>query len=82
MQKIAAGSRQPAIRHHRMELLKFGFELLIDHQQRPECAPDVAIAAGDDSSIAASLGLEVIENPPIAGEIKLWRPARCCGLRG
>jgi hypothetical protein len=34
------------------------------------------------SSMAASLGLEVIENPPIAGEIKLWRPARCCGLRG
>jgi hypothetical protein len=65
VQNVAAGSRQPAIRDHRMELLKFGFGCSLT-SNRALSAPRMSpLQLATISSIAASFGLEFIENPPI-----------------
>jgi hypothetical protein len=48
VQEIAALSRQAAMRHPRLELLKLSFQLLIYQEKRPQCSPNVAVAPGND----------------------------------
>lgn len=48
MQNVAGLSRQPAMRHDGLKLLKFRLQLLVDQQECLYCASKIAVAPGDD----------------------------------
>jgi hypothetical protein len=49
VQNAAAALRGGAMHNRCLQLLQFGFELLIDQHQRFQRTPDIAVAGGDDS---------------------------------
>ena len=55
------------MRNRRMQLLQFGFQLLVDKHQRLQRAADVAIAGGDDFVDRGIVGLRSrhAPNPPM-----------------